>query len=89
MDVKTIIVINKHRVASNRKKQNDPVYAASFGTTIEPVISVRRGKNGKSYYLHSVYIGEPCKLVYDPENPLPCGASVWIETNDDVLARYR
>lgn len=81
---KTIIVVNRHRVRANRHS-----LAANSGEPTVPVISVRRGRNGRSHYpAYSIYIGEPCHVVYDPQHPLPCGATVWIETDDDVLARY-
>lgn len=31
-----------------------------------------------------VYIDGPCRIVYRPDNPLSCGARVWIETLDGV-----
>jgi hypothetical protein len=27
----------------------------------------------------------PSKMVYRPENPLPCGAKLWIETENCVI----
>lgn len=66
--VKTIVVINRHVIAANRKNG-----------TREPPISVRRGRNGKPTYHHEYENSNPSKLVYDPDNPLKCGATVWME----------
>lgn len=32
-----------------------------------------------------VFIEGPCKVVYRPDNPLSCGARVWIETQNGVI----
>ena len=68
MGVKTIVVINRHVIASNRKN----------GTN-DPPISVRRGRGGTPDYCHQYVNNNPSKLVYDPEHPLKCGATVWLE----------
>jgi hypothetical protein len=62
-----IIVVNKHRVRSNVKTGNR-----------EPVFRCSHSKTGKPWYQESVYV-ENGKLIYDPEHPLPCGATVWME----------
>jgi hypothetical protein len=83
MSLKTIVV-NRHRVRANARAQ-----AADGGEPTVPVISVRRGRNGRPHYpAFSLYIGAPCHVIYDPSHPLPCGATVWIETDDDVLSKY-
>lgn len=53
--------------------------------TNEPVIAVRQGNRVK--YCHSVLIDGPSRLVYDPDNPLACGATLWIEAGADVNVR--
>ena len=65
---KTIIHINKHVIAKNRKT----------GMRLPP-ITVRAGKRRKVGMAKTVYIDGPCKIVYQPDNPLPCGAVVWFE----------
>ena len=64
-----IIHVNQHLV---RKNQKDGLQ--------RPVVRVQRGRKGKSTYCQEAIIHGPSKVVYDPENPLPCGARVWIET---------
>lgn len=69
---KTIVLINRHVIAANKKN----------GTT-DPPISVRRGRNGKPTYYHEYPFECEAKLVYNPENPLKCGATVWLELEED------
>ena len=35
-------------------------------------------------YAHEVLIKGDSKIVYSPDNPLWCGARVWIETHAEV-----
>lgn len=65
---KTIVVINRHIIAKNRRE----------GTTEAP-IRVSRGKYGKPTYHMDYELPAGARLCYDTVNPLPCGATVWIE----------
>jgi hypothetical protein len=67
-----IVVINRHVVARNRKQG-----------TAEPPIRVSRGKYGKPTYHSSIGFDGPGRLIYDPEHPLPCGATAWMELLDE------
>ncbi len=69
--MKKIIHINQHVIRSNRKTG-----------AREPVITVKTYKSNS--YAKEVLINGPCRIVYSPDKPLPCGATVWIETNEDV-----
>lgn len=69
--MKTLIHINQHVIRHNKK----------YGNTL-PACRVQRGI--KSRYCKEVIIDGPSKLVYSPENPLPCGAKLWIETESEV-----
>ena len=51
--------------------------------TNKPVITVKTSKSNN--YAHEVDILGKSKLVYRPTKPLPCGARVWIETEDKVV----
>lgn len=33
-----------------------------------------------------IQINGPCKVVYNPDKPLKCGARVWIETSAEIIA---
>ncbi len=63
----TLIHVNRNAISHNRKKGDRA-----------PVISVKRGKS--NVYGHQVNIHGPCRIVYRPERPKSCGATVWIET---------
>ena len=70
--MKKKIHINMHVIRSNKKN----------GTN-DPVITVKTYKSNT--YGHEVDILGKSKVVYSPDNPLPCGARVWIETDGEVL----
>ena len=40
---------------------------------------------GSQMITHEVKIEGPSKVVYSPDKPLPCGARVWIETEEKVV----
>jgi len=50
----------------------------------EPPLTVIRGRIKERG--HSVEIVGPSKIVYSPDNPLKCGARVWIEAADAVAS---
>ena len=69
--MKTIIHVNQHVIKSNRKNNET-----------NPVLTVKTYKNNT--YGTNVSIDGPCKIVYNPDKPLSCGAHVWIETEAEV-----
>jgi hypothetical protein len=70
--MKKLIHINRNVIQYNSK----------HGTNL-PVCRVSDGK--KTAYGRGVEILGPSRMVYDPENPLSCGAKLWIETDSDVI----
>lgn len=70
--MKKRIHINQHKIRSNKKNNTE-----------EPVITVKTSKYNT--YAKEVEILGKSKLVYKPNNPLSCGARVWIETNEKVV----
>lgn len=80
---RTIVHINKNHIQQNSRK------AAS---SRKPVIAIKtyKGHGEKaiaSVYVRSLEIPYPCRVVYQPDNPLSCGAKVWIEVlGDDLIA---
>ena len=71
---KTTININSHAIKRNSKKESGER---------EPVIAVK-GKT--KHYAYQLEIPVPCRIVYQPDKPLDCGAKVWIEILDfDLL----
>ena len=66
--MKTRVHVNQHKIRSNAKTGNR-----------EPVLTVKNYKDNT--YCKTVTINAPCKVVYSPDKPLPCGAKVWIETD--------
>ena len=68
----TRIHVNKPQIHQNRKYK-----------TLEPVITVRQGS--RKTYCHIAEVKGSCRIVYQPDNPLPCGAVVWIEVLPDTV----
>tara|TARA_R110002020_G_scaffold129940_1_gene290806 strand:+ start:776 stop:1033 length:258 start_codon:yes stop_codon:yes gene_type:complete len=74
--MKKRIHVNRHHVAYNKKHRNDPDF------TSRPPITVKTYKG--SMPTDYVRIIGDVRLVYMPSNPLSCGATIWMETDDDV-----
>ena len=70
--MKTRIHVNQHHIKANRKHPEGNL----------PVLTVKTYKSNT--YANAVTINGPSKLVYQPENPLSCGAHVWLETYAEV-----
>lgn len=49
----------------------------------DPPLSVKARK--RTFPATSVDIRGPAKLIYSPDDPLSCGARVWIETRATVV----
>lgn len=69
--MKKLIHINRNIIQYNDKHN-----------TNLPVCRIQIGKETK--YGMAVNINGPSKMVYDAENPLKCGAKLWIETTADI-----
>lgn len=80
--MKKIIHVNQHVIRSNLKHDRN-----------EPAITVKTIKDGtkatvlSNEYCHSVEINGPSIVRHEPEQPLSCGARVWIETEASVILR--
>ena len=74
--MKTRIHVNQHKIKSNIKNGER-----------EPVITCKTYKSNT--YANSVNIldndgNTVARVIYRPDNPLSCGARVWIETENDI-----
>lgn len=69
--MKTIIHVNQHII-----KRNDKTGERS------PCLTCKTYKSND--YAHEAIIKGPSKVVYRPDDPLNCGARVWIETYAEV-----
>lgn len=72
---KTIIHVNQHNIKANSKGENRPVLTC-------------KSSKGNKYSNAVIIFGqdglEAARIIYSPENPLTCGAKVWIETFNNV-----
>jgi hypothetical protein len=66
--------VNKNVIASNLKHGRN-----------EPPIAIRRTKTGAAEYAHEVRLIGEARVVYRPDQPLKCGARLWIEADDAVI----
>jgi len=69
--MKKIIHINRNIIQYNTKHN-----------TNFPVVRIQYGKD--IVYCKSVKWDGPSEMIYDPENPLKCGAKLWIETESEL-----
>jgi len=86
--MKKIIHVNQNKIRSNHKSGER-----------EAVLTVKgygKKKNGDFYkthrsndYCHEALVTGPCKIIYSPDDPLSCGARVWIETESEVICLVR
>lgn len=66
------IHVNQHNIRANAKD--------GFN---RPCITVKTYKDNT--YGHEVQIMGTSSVIYRPDNPLSCGAKVWIETSSPVI----
>ena len=71
--MKAFIHINQHIIKSNSK----------YPESAEPPITVKTYKS--NHYVNEVTIDGPATVIYRPDNPLSCGAKVWIRTDWDLV----
>jgi hypothetical protein len=69
--MKTIVHVNQHVIKANRKTGAK-----------DPVLTIKTYKS--NVYAHKVKIHGESEIVYSPDNPLSCGAHVWIQTDSEV-----
>lgn len=77
--MRTIVHVNQHVIKANNKTGRN-----------DPVLTVKTYKS--NMYAHEVEILDSegnvvASVVYRPENPLSCGARVWIETQCEVRTK--
>lgn len=68
---KTRIHVNQHIVRRNKRTGER-----------EAVLTVKQGRTNT--YCHSVEVLGPSRVIYSPDKPLSCGATVWVETESEV-----
>jgi hypothetical protein len=69
--LKSRIHVDQHAIRRNRVHGTD-----------DPPISIKTYKSNTK--AHEIEFNGPSKVVYRPDNPLSCGARLWIETDAEV-----
>ncbi|MDJ0730632.1 MAG: hypothetical protein QNJ33_11640 [Crocosphaera sp.] len=78
---KSVIHVNRHKIDNNRhlmEKYPDLVKNNQDISNLAPVLSVKLRQT--NHYGHEMQVNGPCWVVYRPDCPRGCGATVWIET---------
>ena len=70
--MKTRVHVNQHVIKRNRKTGERA-----------PVLTVKTYKSND--YAHEVDLHGPSNIIYRPDAPLPCGATVWVESESEVV----
>ena len=73
---KTKIHVNRNNIRQNADKKLEDLI---------PVISVKNRND--NVYGYSIKINGPCEVIYRPQKPLDCHATLWIETFSQVNVR--
>lgn len=68
--------VNQHVIKRNKKTGER-----------EPPLTIKTYKDNTKAF--EVRIEGPCKVVYSPDKPLSCGATVWIETDAECVPELR
>ena len=71
--MRTQIHVNMHKIRGNKKHGIN-----------DPVITCKTYKSNS--YAHNVKINGPSEVIYSPEDPLSCGARVWIECDSKYVS---
>jgi hypothetical protein len=65
------IHVNQHIIKSNRKNGSN-----------NPVLTIKTTSD--NIKANHIMIGDNVRLCYAPESPLACGATIWIETTEEI-----
>ena len=67
------IHVNQHIIRENKKNK-----------TNKEAITIQTSKG--SFTAHKVQIHGKSKVIYSPDKPLKCGATVWVETTAPITS---
>jgi len=76
MAKRQVIHVNQHIIKANRKT----------GERTPPLTMKSYTKNIKAT---EIAIDGKARVIYSPDKPLPCGAVVWIETDDNAIVEVQ
>lgn len=86
---KTIVHVNRNHIRKNINKspqERKPVIAVK---TSNSVVLESGNKRKTKFYTNQLEIPYPCRIIYQPDKPLSCGASLWIEILGDNLDKVQ
>lgn len=65
------IHVNQNIIKANKKTGSN-----------DPVLTIKTTKN--NIKANHIMIGNNVRLCYAPDSPLACGATIWIETTEEI-----
>ena len=65
------IHVNQHIIKANKKTGAN-----------DPVLTIKTTKD--NIKANHIMIGDKVRLCYAPDSPLACGATIWIETTEEI-----
>jgi len=74
---KTVIHVNQHRIRSN--------YKTGARESVLTVKDWKQNRKSNSVQIIDARGEVVAEVVYRPHKPLPCGASVWFQTYNEVI----
>ena len=83
MEFKTSLITRLHKGYVKRIHVNQHVIKANKKNgTNDLVLTIKT--TGGNIKANHIMIGDNVRLCYAPESPLACGATIWIETTEQV-----
>ncbi len=86
---KTIVHVNRNRIQANKSKSPEKrKEVIAVKNSSSNLSQGRKAKNG-DFYTNYLEIPYPCRIIYQPDKPLRCGAHLWIEVLGDNLHKLQ
>ena len=79
--MKTLVHVNQHNIKFNSRWEHHPSVKDKPVLTVKDYKQNRKGCRAEILDSDGNVIGQ---FIYSPDKPLPCGAKVWFETQNEV-----
>ena len=83
MNIKPSLITRLHKGYIKRIHVNQHIIKANKKTgSNDPVLTIKTPSD--NIKANHIMIGDNVRLCYTPDSPLACGATIWIETTEQV-----
>ena len=86
---KTIVHVNRNRIEANKNKTPEERKEVITVKKIRDNLSKDKNDRNRNFYTNYLEIPYPCRIIYQPDKPLKCGAHLWIEVLGDNLDKLQ